>query len=107
MMILTLGSSSAFPDPKPNPNTFVPNLAPFNDMGIILANPTAAILAPTTAFPSDPLDALNEDAQYGMKDDHNVDMFLNLQNFEDFEMSTDSTKCKRCEDGEEVTSHAS
>jgi len=33
-------------------------------------------------------------------------MFLNLQNLADIEMSTDSAKRKRSEDGEEVTSQA-
>ena len=41
-----------------------------------------------------------------MDAEDDVDMFMNLQNIEDIEMSTDSAKCKRCEDGEEATFHA-
>lgn len=50
----------------------------------------------------EPLDAIDE----GMNEDENVDMYLNLQNIEDIEMSTDSSKMKRYEDGEEATSLA-
>ena len=39
-------------------------------------------------------------------DDAEVDTFLNLHNIEDIEISTDSAKRKRCDDGEEVTSQA-
>ena len=50
---------------------------------------------------ADPLDALNSN----IEDDPNVDKFLNLQNIEDVEMSTDSTKRKQCEEEEKATSH--
>jgi len=46
------------------------------------------------------LDALN----LGGDEALNVDMFLNLQNIEDVEMSTDSSKRKRSEEGEEASS---
>ena len=49
---------------------------------------------------ANPLDALN----IGMDDDPNVDMFVNLQNIEYVEMSTDSSNRKRCAEGEEATS---
>ena len=49
---------------------------------------------------TDPLDALNA----GMEDDTYVDMFLNLQNIENAKMSTNSSKRKRWEEGEEATS---
>ena len=42
-----------------------------------------------------------------MNDDTNVDIFLNLQNITNIEMSTDLAKRKRCEDGKEVISQAS
>jgi len=48
----------------------------------------------------DPLDALNT----SVEDETNTDMYLNLQNIKDVEMSTDSYKRKRCEEGEEATS---
>jgi len=48
----------------------------------------------------DPLDAL----KIGIDDVANMDVFLNLQNFEDVEMSVDSSKRKRIEDGDEASS---
>jgi len=47
----------------------------------------------------DPLNILN----LGVDDEANVDMYLNLQNIEDVEMSTYLSKRKRCEEGEEAT----
>ena len=80
--------------------------APDNPKGIILANPSAtAISALDPTLNSDPLDALHMALLDDMEAKANVDMFLNLQKFEDIEMSTDSTKRKRCKDGEEVTSY--
>jgi len=52
------------------------------------------------ALEDDPLDAL----QIGPNDDANTDVFLNLQNMEDVEISVDSSKRKRIEDGEEASS---
>lgn len=42
----------------------------------------------------------------GLNEDEDIEMYLNLHNIEDIEMSTDSSKRKRCEEGEEVTSKA-
>jgi len=42
----------------------------------------------------DPLDALNTSVTTGVDDNANVNMFLNLQNIEDGEMSTDFAKHK-------------
>lgn len=50
----------------------------------------------------EPLQATDE----GMEEDEDIEMYLNLHNFEDIEMSTDSSKRKRCEEGEEATSQA-
>ena len=52
------------------------------------------------AIEDDPLDAL----KIGTDDVANMDVFLNLQNFEDVEMSMDSSKRNRIEDGAEVSS---
>jgi len=52
------------------------------------------------AIEDDPLDAL----KIGTDDAANIDVFLNLQNFEDVEMSVDSFKRKRIEDGDEASS---
>lgn len=41
-----------------------------------------------------------------MEEDEDIEMYLNLHNFEDIEMSTDSSKRKSCEEGEEATSQA-
>jgi len=92
-------------DLKSSPIILVLQPAPINDLGIILTNPSvAALLATDNDCLSDPLAALQDDVPEGMEDDVNMDMFLNLQNLKDVDMSTDSTKRKRCEDGEEVTS---
>ena len=48
----------------------------------------------------DPLDAIDA----GMED-ANLDEFLNLQNFEDVDMSSDSSKGKRLEEGKQTSSH--
>ena len=48
----------------------------------------------------DPLDALNA----GQDDEHNVDLYLNLQNYDDVDMASDSSKRKRIEEGEEASS---
>jgi len=52
---------------------------------------------------NDPLDALNDRVDV----ENNTDMFLNLHNIEGVEISTNSVKINRCEDGEEATSHGS
>ena len=48
---------------------------------------------------------MEDDEEEGMDADENVDMFLNLESIEDVEMSTDSSKKKRVEEGEECSSH--
>uniref|UniRef100_A0A7C9DPI7 Uncharacterized protein n=1 Tax=Opuntia streptacantha TaxID=393608 RepID=A0A7C9DPI7_OPUST len=88
-----------------SPNTASPRLArvldpaPMGPDGILLANPVVMQGEPSLAM-ADPLDALNA----GGEADHNIDMYLNLQNLEDVEMSTDSSKRKRSEEGEEASS---
>ena len=52
----------------------------------------------------DPLAVFPEDDMDGMEEEDNVDVYLNLHKIEDVEMSTDSSKRKRGEDGEEVSS---
>ena len=52
------------------------------------------------AIEDDPLDA----PKIGTDDAANMDVFLNLQNFEDVEMFVDSFKRKRIEDGDEASS---
>jgi len=63
---------------------YLHNPASSNIEGIILANP--AVLAKPTPT-DDPLDALNDDYWDDMEADN--DVFLNLQNIEDIEVSTD------------------
>jgi len=48
----------------------------------------------------DPLDAHND-----VMDDNDVEAFLNLHAIEDVDMSSDSFKRKRRDDGEEASSH--
>jgi len=69
--------------------------------GILLANPLAMQYDDAPMFGSDPLDGLN----VAIAKEPNVDMYLNLHNIEDVEMSTDSSKRKRTEAGEEATSN--
>ena len=73
--------------------------APVGPDGIMLANPVIMQGKPSLAL-EDPLDTLNA----GGEDGCNNDMYLNLQNLEDVEMSTDSSKRKRREEGEEASS---
>ena len=73
--------------------------------GILLANiqgegcPDAS-----PALNLDPLAIFPEADVDGMDEEDNVDLYLNLHKIEDIDMSTDSAKRKRCEDGEEVSS---
>jgi len=84
-------------------NTYVqpPNPAPMGPNGILLANPLVMHHNDVQMFVADPLNGLN----LAGKEDPKVDMFLNLQNVEDVEMSTDSSKRKRKVEGEEGTSN--
>jgi len=68
--------------------------APVGPDGILLAN-AVVMQGEQPLAPEDPLDAFNA----GGEDDHNIDVYLNLQNLEDVEMSTDSSKRKRSEKG--------
>ena len=83
------------------------NPAPFHEGGIILAHPAAAV--PFWDVPTincDPLEAHPGALLDGMEEDTNVDMYLNLNNGEDIEMSTEFAKRKRDKGGEEVSSQA-
>jgi len=63
--------------------------------GIILASTVA--VTPSVGEPEangDPLVAFHGEFLEGMEDNTNVDMFLNLHNIADIEMSTDSAKRK-------------
>lgn len=84
----------------PTVNYNIPNPAPTNPDGIILTNMNAMLEDPFTN------DEIFNDGDEGMNEDENADMYLNLQNIEDIKMSSDSSKRKRCEDGEEATSQA-
>lgn len=42
----------------------------------------------------------------GLNEDGDIEMYPNLHNIEDIEMSTDSSKRKRCEEGKEAASQA-
>jgi len=77
-----------------NPTLVGPN-------GILLANPLVMHHNDVQMFATDPLDGLN----LAGEEDPNLDMFLNLQNIEDVEMSTDYSKRKRKVEGEEATSN--
>ena len=79
---------SAAPPPSVPPSSVIPD-------GIILAN-IATVDNPTAVNGGtcDPLDTLHGDFLDDMEDDPNVDMFLDLYNIADVEMSTDSSKKK-------------
>jgi len=85
--------------PPPAPFIPCPNPAPLGPEDIIFANAVAFKMDHSTVPANDPLDALNEDLA-----DVEMDDFLNLHNFEDVEMSSDSAKRKRREEGEEASS---
>ncbi|KAJ8444540.1 hypothetical protein Cgig2_000819 [Carnegiea gigantea] len=73
---------------------------------IVLAN-LASMKSQDEGSPNDDnLVAMVAGDDEGMDEEENVDMFLNLENIEDVEMSTDSSKRKRVEEGEECTSHS-
>jgi len=91
-----------------NPDLCSPRVAPIIPEGVILANPSPTGCSDLdSAMNHDPLDAFHGASLDGMKEEENVDMFLNLQKIDDIDMSTNSSKHKRCEDGEEVTFHDS
>ena len=91
---------------KPSPSNSMPfaSPAPLGPNDIILANPlmmnSAKMQTVAEDFMVDPLDAL----KMGVEVEANMDVFLNLQNFEDVEMSAESAKRKRAEDGDGASS---
>ena len=89
-------------DVVPPPSApFMPchNPAPLGPEDIILANAAVFKLDNPTDPATDPLDAFNDDLA-----DAEMDDFLNLQNIDDVEMSSDSAKRKRREEGDEASS---
>ena len=73
--------------------------------GILLANiQVEGCPDASPAVNLDPLAVFPEADVDGMDEEDNVDLYLNLHKIEDIDMSTDSAKRKRCEDGEEVSS---
>jgi len=76
------------------------NSAPLGLDDIILVNSMAFKNENLQPAEGDPLDAINGDME-----DANMDAFLNLHTFEDEDMSSDSAKRKRLEEGEEASSH--
>jgi len=96
-----VGSSNAEGNVQPIPPSFVPfsTSAPLGPEDIILANAVAFNHNLNHTEEGDPLDALNE----GLAED-NMDVYLNLQNNDDVEMSVDSSKRKRIEEGEGASS---
>lgn len=73
--------------------------------GIILANPTDMKNQGEGSSNIDTLNAVTDDDEERMDAYENANMFLNLENIEDVEMSTDSSKRKRVEEAEECNSH--
>ncbi|KAJ8437832.1 hypothetical protein Cgig2_000386 [Carnegiea gigantea] len=79
--------------------TGVGNLAPNRAEGSVLANPKALASQPVSPINLNPLNAMTDDKANEDKEDDtdNVDIFPNLHNIEDVEMSSDSSKRKRSE----------
>lgn len=69
-----------------------------------LANPIAGHTQDWDSPNLASLDTLDEDEAEGMGAYDNADLFLNLGNIEDVQMSTDSSKRKRMEEREECNS---
>ena len=84
-----------------NINVEPPNPAPVGSNGILLANPLVMHYNDVQMFAADPLDGLN----LAGEEEPNVDMFLNLHNIEDVEMSIYSSKRKRNDEVKEATSN--
>lgn len=74
----------------------IPNPLSANSKGIILANLSAMVEDPP--INDDPLNATDE----VMNEDEDIDMYLNIHNIEDIEMSTDSSKRKGARRGREL-----
>lgn len=84
------------PKAKEGPDTVDP-------IGIILENPSPIKTQAQGPSNLDTLFAMENEDEEGMDAEDNADMFLNLDNIEDVEMSTDSSKRKRDEEGEECS----
>ena len=86
----------------PSSSSFIPTHHPalLGPDDIILANPIAFNLVNDPVDEGDPLDAHND-----VMDDNDVEAFLNLHAIDDVDMSSDSSKRKRLDDGEEASSH--
>lgn len=80
-------------------------LSSFNPNGIVLANLIAMKIRDGGSSNFDKLMAVENVGDKGMDEEENVDMLLNLKNIRDVEMSTESSKRKRIEKGEECNSH--
>uniref|UniRef100_A0A7C9E662 Uncharacterized protein n=1 Tax=Opuntia streptacantha TaxID=393608 RepID=A0A7C9E662_OPUST len=92
--------------PPVQPVVGTTNVEPLPE-GILLANlQVAGCPDVSPAVNLKPLDVFPEAAVDGMDEEENVDLFLNLHTLEDIDMSADSSKRKRCEEGEEVSSRA-
>jgi len=73
--------------------------------GIIFANPTDVNNQDGDSLNLDSLNAMDDDEAEGIDAYDNAELFLNLGNIEDVEISTDSSKRKRMEEGEECNCH--
>lgn len=85
-----------------NEATNIGYVAPNKVEGSVLASPKGMASRPVSRINLNPLYAMNDDkANEDEEDDaDNVDIFLNLHNIEDVEMSSDSSKRKRSEKGD-------
>jgi len=97
-----IGESSSRETIQTSPSNYMPcpNPAPLGPDDIILANTLGLKQGKTQITEGDPLDALN----LGVEVEANMDVFLNLQNIEDVDMSMDYFKRRRIEEAEEASS---
>lgn len=77
----------------------------FDPTSIMLAKPADVKAQGEESPNTDSLNAMEDEEEEGMDAYENAEMFLNMGNIEDVEMSTDSSKRKRMEEGEECNSH--
>jgi len=104
------GSNVPGPPPLGNPldvagttlkSSFL-SIAPLNDVGIILTNPQAMSLLAEHLLNNDPLKALDEeDMVKGAAGNNDAEIFKNLPIIEDVKMSSDSSKRKRKDVGDD------
>ncbi|KAJ8449461.1 hypothetical protein Cgig2_002258 [Carnegiea gigantea] len=109
------GSPTAITNSSPNPPPEIAQhaanapqrmTAQAEQSGILL---TLSIVMPNQgedSSKSDPLLAMDNEEIEGMDAEDNADMYLNLEHLVDVEMSSDSTKRKRIEEGEECQRNA-